>query len=152
MAKTLSCTAMVAPRWLLVAAGLLVGYLLLVLIMGMVNRARVNRLRPDSFTQPTFDLIYVYMERCGHCKQFDPTWTQFQKQNEVALAAAGVTANKLKNDDPRAKALGVGGYPSVLLVSTSVSDQGSIPIPFEGPRTVDGLVTFLRANVPAFSI
>lgn len=136
---------MMAPRWLVVAATLLAGYLVLALVARAVvgGRARLA----DGFTQVTVDVIYVYMEGCGHCKQFDPTWKAFTERYGAALAAAGVSARKMRNDDPDAKSLGVGGYPTVLLVYKTGADT----TPFDGPRTVDGLAAFVNSNVPAFT-
>lgn len=103
----------------------------------------------DPFSQQKqADLMYVYMEGCGHCKKFDPTWTAFTKQYKSALKEAGVTVRKLHNGDEAAKGLGLDGFPSVLLISTSGDFPKQI---FSGERTVPGLVAFVQTSVPLFS-
>lgn len=150
MAKASNCSSMAAPRLLVIASGLLVGYFVLVLIMRLAANSRASvgvRIGYDRFTQEALaDIVYLYMDGCGHCKQFDPTWLSFHDQYADSLLSAGVSMRKLASDDPSAKSLGVTGFPTVLLVYKT----GAEPVQFEGPRTVAGLATFVQTNVPAF--
>lgn len=163
MVKPSVCSSMRAPRRLVVGAFLVIGCLVLIMIartsivlvgMGQDGPGQGPRgyvpggYMMDSFEEPaSIDFLYVQMDGCGHCRAFDPTWSKFVEKYGTALAAVGVTTQKLQNDDPRAKLLGLTGYPSILLVHKTGAD----PTMFNGPRTVDALANFLHANVPSFS-
>lgn len=92
-------------------------------------------------------LFYVYMEGCAHCKHFDGAWTAFVDRYRSSLEGVGVSASRIRSDDATAKRLGVSGYPSILLVSTT----GAFPPRlFDGPRTSVNLASFVKESFPAF--
>lgn len=96
----------------------------------------------------TAELIYVYMDGCGHCKEFDPVWSSFNGEYRDSLADVGVSTRKLKNDDRDAKDLGIRAFPSVVLVSETDDFPQK---PFSGQRTVSGLASFVQDSFPSFS-
>lgn len=105
----------------------------------------------EGFSEPkrTAELLYVYMDGCTHCKQFDPVWTAFTSKYQRALDDVGLSQRKVKSDDGAAKDLGVRGFPSVVLLSkTNDFPQKT----FDRQRTVDDLATFVQESFPAFNV
>lgn len=92
-------------------------------------------------------LLYVYMHGCGWCKKFDPVWQAFVNRYGGALKKAGLTVKKMTSDDDEAKRLSIRGYPSVMFVPSVGGGQ----VPFDGERTVEGLASFVAANVDSFT-
>lgn len=144
--------AVAKPKTCLGAAGLIrkvVLAVLVILIIMLLWRVFVRgRIQGFSQQAAAADLKYVYMDGCGHCEQFTPVWTAFVAKYKDALFEAGVTTHKLKNDDKAASGLGLSGYPSVLLVSTTGDFSQQT---FSGDRSVQGLAGFIQDNIPSFS-
>lgn len=87
-------------------------------------------------------IVYVYMDGCGWCERFTPVWASFVDENGKRLQAAGVEALRVVSSDPRASRYDVRAFPAVLFDAGG----GAPPVPFEGERTVAGLVKFLGDN------
>lgn len=83
-------------------------------------------------------VVYVYMDGCGWCERFSPVWASFVDEHGPAMLAAGVRAEKLEGDDPRAAAYGVRSFPTVLFDA----GDGKAPAVYDGERTVAGLAAF----------
>lgn len=94
-------------------------------------------------------LLYVYMDGCGHCKKFDPVWSAFTDRYRSALADVGVSTRRINSDDGAAKGLGLTGYPSIILVSQT---RAFAPRLFEAPRTPANLASFVQDSFPALVV
>lgn len=143
-----------APSWLVVCAIVLLALLAIVLVYrwyvtiaapavvaGTAGVAGVPG-RDTFFSQPPAQLVFLYMDGCGWCEKFKPHWDAFVSEYGASLSAAGVTTGSYERKDPKAAAFGqVDGYPTVLLAV-----QGKPPIKFQGDRTPDGLIAFVRDN------
>ena len=88
----------------------------------------------EGFSNPK-ELIYFYMNGCGHCKTFSPVWDEFAsnyngdlKLNKYETNEAGSMIEKYK----------IQGFPTVLLI-----DEKGNKKEFEGDRTVQGLEFFV---------
>ena len=88
----------------------------------------------EAFSNPK-ELIYFYMNGCGHCKTFSPVWDEFVnnytgtlKLNKYETKEAGGLIQKY----------GIQGFPTVILID----EQGNKK-EFEGDRTVQGLEAFV---------
>lgn len=92
----------------------------------------------ESFgEEKKFEIVYVYSPTCVHCKQFDPTWKEFESQ----LVSAGINNVKtVKSVD--ADKYDVKGFPSVVLM-----ENGKKKATFEADRTTSALWTFVRTNL-----
>lgn len=124
----------------LAATGLLI---VLLLVRRWTGRPRENR--AGSATQA--NLFYVHMEGCAHCLRFDAVWTAFEDRYRTSLEDVGVSPRRIRSDDAQAKRLGITGYPSILLVSTTGAFP---PRVFEGQRTPANLASFVKESFPAF--
>lgn len=94
---------------------------------------------PDASTKR---LIVMHATWCGHCKTLlasSGPWKQVKK------ALPGVTIDEL--DESRhpdlVKALGVQSFPTIMILDSA--NQNAIP--YEGPRTKDGIVDFALRNI-----
>ena len=95
-----------------------------------------SRSKPyEAFSNPK-ELIYFYMNGCGHCKTFSPVWDEFVnnytgtlKLNKYETKEAGGLIQKY----------GIQGFPTVILID----EQGNKK-EFEGDRTVQGLEAFVN--------
>lgn len=141
-------------RWMAMMAIMIVVFLIVSVMCQMVTGRTpyTNRTSRESFAVPaepmTTQLIYVYMDGCTHCKQFDPTWTGFTAKYSSALKASGVTARKVKSDDATVKDLGIRGFPTVVLLSqTNDFPQKT----FDGERSISGLASFVQDSISSFS-
>tara|TARA_B100000902_G_C26757687_1_gene644046 strand:- start:116 stop:526 length:411 start_codon:yes stop_codon:yes gene_type:complete len=95
-----------------------------------------NKPKPfEEFSNPK-ELIYFYMDGCGHCKTFTPTWDEFTnsykgnlKLNKYERKQAGDMIDKFQ----------IQGFPTILLID----EQGNKK-EFNGDRTVKGLEQFVN--------
>lgn len=90
----------------------------------------------EGFGQPK-ELVYFYMNGCGHCKNFSPTWDQFASSyngnlniRKVERADAG---SELDNYQ-------IKGFPTVLLLDGNGGKKE-----FDGERTIKGLESFAQS-------
>lgn len=138
------------PSWLVSLSLVLITLLILSILYQLIYPTRVLDTFDafESFGQPqTSDLTYVYMEGCGHCQRFDPTWREFTNTYKQALQSAGIKVHRLRNDDTEAKGLANHGFPTVVLISRGGDFADTT---FDGQRTVQGLAAFVSKTIPSF--
>lgn len=85
--------------------------------------------------------LEVYAPWCGHCKQFEPIYTEFaesMKSNPNVLVAK---MDGTKNESPNPKFEWT-GFPTVFFVKAG--SEG--PTVYDGPRTVEGLTEYLKEH------
>lgn len=82
------------------------------------------------------ELVYFYMNGCGHCKKFSPVWDEFSgmyngnlKVRKVERADAGDELEKYQ----------IKGFPTVLLLDGNGGKKE-----FDGERTIQGLESFVK--------
>jgi thioredoxin-like negative regulator of GroEL len=90
-------------------------------------------------TDKPYTLIFFYMDGCGHCRDFRPTWQDFtdhasDEKKKVCFAEMSSENDAVMN------AYNITGFPTVLLVNNAKNTTKT----FNGPRTVDGLRAFVR--------
>ena len=57
---------------------IVLGIIALAIIIGTV----VGSSYRERFTNPSKEIVYLYMETCGHCKNFTPIWEQMAENNK----------------------------------------------------------------------
>jgi len=113
--------------------------------MGQVkcgNRIDTRPPKVINFNQepgPTDKTIYNFNTSwCGYSVRFQPTWDEFAEKNKES----GVKVVDVKCDDPKNEDLcnryPVEGFPTVLKV------KGKEVVPYNGPRTLEGLEEFSK--------
>ena len=78
---------------------------------------------------------YYYMTNCGHCKRFTPDWDAFVKSYKGPVILKKVEMNDAGDD---LKKYNINGFPTVLIIDENGDSQV-----YDGPRTVDGLMSCL---------
>ena len=91
----------------------------------------------EGFGTPS-KMIYFYMDGCGHCVKFAPTWEKFVKEYQ-----GDIKLEKYDRADAGDKITlyGVSGFPTIILV-----DKNGKHKDFDGDRTVAGLTKFADGN------
>ncbi len=82
-------------------------------------------------------LVLYYAPWCGHCKNFMPIYEEFsdKAKNEYPTLSVEMI-NCVENKCPQE----IRGYPTVRYL------EGEKQVDFKGPRTIEGLHTFIQNN------
>ena len=90
----------------------------------------------EGFGQPK-ELVYFYMNGCGHCKKFSPTWDQF-----ASRYSGNLKVRKVERSDAGSEldTYQVKGFPTVLLLDGNGGKKE-----FQGDRTIQGLESFIQS-------
>jgi thiol-disulfide isomerase/thioredoxin len=90
-------------------------------------------------------ITLFYADWCGHCQQFKPEWSKFEKlirdsniSNEILIASVG--EKQRNNIDGDSDVL---GYPTIFYLM-----DGKKQKEYSGPRTSEGLLDFLESVKP----
>ena len=117
----------------------LVKLLIIIIIIVVIRYLYLNYLLrgiiTENFGNPV-SCTYYYMNNCGHCKRFTPEWDDFVKSYTGNIKLRKVEASNAGDDLQK---YNIKGFPTVLLID----DVGETK-EFNGPRTSDGLKTFLQ--------
>jgi thiol-disulfide isomerase/thioredoxin len=116
---------------------IIVIFLFLILI-GFLYFKKSNETLTNSDT--TIKIYNFNTEWCGYSKMFQPIWDEFAQKCDKL----GVKAIDIKCDSSKYKQMcedyNIRGYPTVIL------QHESKKIEFEGERTVNGLINFVKSN------
>jgi len=88
-------------------------------------------------------LIEFYAPWCGHCKSLAPIYDKLAaalEQSDVRIAKIDGTANDFDQ-----KSFPVQGFPTLFFVPKTTHT----PIPFEGDRSYDGMLSFIKKHATA---
>ena len=95
-----------------------------------------NKPKPfEEFSNPK-ELIYFYMDGCGHCKTFSPIWDEFTNNYKGNLR---IKKYERKQAGDMIDKFQIQGFPTILLID----EQGNKK-EFNGDRTVKGLEQFVN--------
>ncbi len=89
----------------------------------------------EGFGQPK-ELVYYYMNGCGHCKKFSPVWDQFASSYSGNLKIRKVERNDAGDELNQYQ---IQGFPTVLLLDGNGGKKE-----FQGDRTIEGLNSFIK--------
>ena len=84
-------------------------------------------------------LVYFYMNGCGHCKNFTPTWDKF-----CAANSSTIKTYKFEQAQVRAQidTYAISGFPAILLL-----DENNAKIEeYNGPRTLEALTSYVNGH------
>ena len=80
-------------------------------------------------------LYYFYMDGCGWCDKFNPTWSQITKEFKGKLTMKKVNG---PNNEQLMKRFRVSSFPTIILV------KGKSPKTYSGDRSVSDMKRFLK--------
>ncbi len=108
----------------------------------LVKSVNTKKVKVNTNQEQGKTIVYNFnTEWCGFSKMFQPVWNTFSNSLKES---DGVVAIDVKCDNDSNAELcsryNIEGYPTVLVVNDSGVEM------YNGPRTVDGLKTFLRIN------
>ena len=89
----------------------------------------------EGFGQPK-ELVYFYMDGCGHCKKFSPVWDQFSASYNGNLNIRKVERSNASDELNQYQ---IQGFPTVLLLDGNGGKKE-----FQGDRTIQGLNDFIN--------
>jgi len=110
------------------------------------NDAAVKIVVGKNFEEMVFQkdkdvMLEVYAPWCGHCKQLEPKYTELAElmvpNSHIVIAKMDGTAN-----ETAAKGFDIKGFPTIFWVKAGTKE----PIMFDGARTVEGMVEFIKKN------
>jgi len=81
-------------------------------------------------------MVYCWMEGCGHCKNFNPTWDQFM--NGSKLPTLNYAKIESREDPKFMQKMGVQGFPTIL----GVDENGDKMKEYNGDRSLESLRDF----------
>jgi thiol-disulfide isomerase/thioredoxin len=86
----------------------------------------------------TSQVVYLFMEGCGHCKRFRPQWDEFVKKSTSPTLAIERADPKSEPYLDIARQAGIfRGYPTVFFLK----EDGSV-VKYEGNRTAADLLSW----------
>jgi len=124
---------------------IILGLAVLVLVMLRVY-VRASRMSFEGFAGGSGsgsggELVIATWKKCGHCITAKPEFERLQSLELPTLKdGSSVTLRMLDADANKEdiESLGIRGYPSILFL------KGGERIEYEGPRTADGIMSFLK--------
>jgi len=137
--KTLKCYTGSAPSWLVWGAVLVVAVLAVILVWMLIRRYFRHSTESFADNKPRDKVIFLYMNGCGWCTKFEPTWEDFSSK---AAPKLGVETVKFERAEDGAKEYmsHVEGFPTILFVNGTTGQVTA----FEGERTIEGLTAFVK--------
>lgn len=90
---------------------------------------------PHPFVGPA--VLYCNVSWCGHCKSMRPTM-----ETVSGILGSMVPVYSVDGDRYEVSEWGVDGFPTVLLI-----DEGGAMHQYTGPRTVDGVTSWVCQQV-----
>ena len=96
-----------------------------------------------SSTSSSYKLVMYYADWCGHCKRAKP---EFAKLGATQTIGGKVVEIQAVNPDTNPEAVegkDIRGYPTIHLYSP----KGALLQDYQGERTEEGFVEFLKQNV-----
>lgn len=85
-------------------------------------------------------LYFFFAEWCGYCKKFKPEWEKLKAESNLGVQLEEVDCSDSNNVPALAKEYNVGGFPTLILVN------GSNKVTYDGERTAEALVSFIKEN------
>jgi hypothetical protein len=109
-------------------------------IRNITNSQQQIHVHTEHFDQKDSRLYFFFMDGCGWCERFMPTWEEL---NSKHVNTQGLTLRKVSRSDKLATQYAdhVSGYPTLLLVKPD-----DTVVKFTGDRTVSAIEDFLSKN------
>ena len=106
--------------------------------------ANKDRIQEGFFnSEKKYSVEYYYMDTCGHCIDFNETgiWDRLK-----AMSFNNVSLKKYNRSEhiERVNALGITGFPAIIVVDNTASGSPTILASFEEARTYDKLLQFIK--------
>ena len=117
------------------------GVLLFVIIVGVIMYSSYNR---EGFFASPNKLVYLYMEKCSFCKEFNSTWEMIKTEVNSNSAKYNITMDKLdlnKEGQQLSSQNGIDYAPAIVLITPVKSYI------FEGDRTKTEILKWVSSKI-----
>jgi protein disulfide-isomerase A6 len=99
------------------------------------ENANVDSMNNDNSKK----LVYFYMNGCGHCKKFTPTWDEFCSANSSSIKTYKFEQSQVQE---QITTYAISGFPAILLL-----DENNAKIDeYNGERTVEALTSYVNSR------
>lgn len=99
------------------------------------ENANVDSMNKDNSKK----LVYFYMNGCGHCKNFTPTWDEFCSANSSSIKTYKFEQAQVKE---QISSYSISGFPTILLL-----DENNAKIDeYSGERSVEALTSYVNSR------
>jgi hypothetical protein len=118
------------------------GILLFVIIVGVIMYSSYNR--EGFFSASPNKLVYLYMENCSFCKEFNSTWETIETEVKSNSAKYNITMDKLdlnKEGQQLSNQNGIDYAPAIVLITPAKSYI------FEGDRTKTEILKWVSSKI-----
>ena len=92
----------------------------------------VSKLQNDKSEKK---IVYFYMEVCGHCKEFTPTWDKFKQTSPIPTYKI-----ESKGADTMLQKYNISGFPTIVLLDS----KNDLIKTLNGERTLESLNAFVQ--------
>jgi len=99
------------------------------------SNSSIDSMNNDKSTK----LVYFYMNGCGHCKNFTPTWDKFCAANSSTIKTYKFEQAQVRE---QINTYAISGFPAILLL-----DENNAKIDeYNGQRTLEGLTSYVNGH------
>ena len=99
------------------------------------SSSSIDSMNNDKSTK----LVYFYMNGCGHCKNFTPTWDKFCSANSSTIKTYKFEQAQVRE---QIDTYAISGFPAILLL-----DENNAKIDeYNGQRTLEGLTSYVNGH------
>jgi thiol-disulfide isomerase/thioredoxin len=93
----------------------------------------------DMTSDNSTKLVYFYMDGCGHCNKFTPTWDKFCSANSTSIKTYKFEQAQVKE---QITTYTITGFPTILLL-----DKNNAKIDeYNGERSVEALTSYVNGR------
>ena len=99
------------------------------------NNSSVDSMNKDKSKK----LVYFYMNGCGHCKNFTPTWDKFCAANSSTIKTYKFEQAQVRE---QITSYAISGFPTILLL-----DENNAKIDeYNGERSIEALTSYVNGR------
>ena len=124
------------------AVGLVLLYVIVyyVLPSNMLFKENFENANVDSMlSDNSKKLVYFYMNGCGHCKNFTPTWDEFCSAHSSSIKTYKFEQAQVQE---QINSYSISGFPTILLL-----DENNAKIDeYSGERSVEALTSYVNGR------
>lgn len=119
---------------------IVLGIIALAIIIGTV----VGSSYRERFTNPSKEIVYLYMETCGHCKNFTPIWEQMVENNKDKFTFNKYDLNENTRGKELANKYNVTSAPTIMMlpIPENVNESEKQKYFYDGDRTEKKIIAW----------
>jgi hypothetical protein len=124
---------------------IVIGIFVTAIIIGTIIGSSYNS--KERFANPPNKLVYLYMDGCGHCAEFNTTWENIKSKVEGKAGTYNFTVEKYDLGNGKgsdyAKQFQISYAPAILFIKGSNPNTKN---EYNGSRTVDDVLKWASSQ------